>query len=261
MGRVGQTRRSRGARERGELLGDRERVRHVLEPARDPGGAGSERFLDERDHGGELLCRGRAVAFADHDLAHRPAPDHRDEVRQVPARFERGEELLPVAGVDLDPVALAIALAPPGAHPVVDGHDRVAVLPHDLGRHALPDLRVGEVVGEDAEVGVGMDVYEPRRDDQPRDVQGLARRRVGERLDRHDPAVSDSDVGHERCRTRSVRDPPALEQQVERRPYEDAEGGPVPERGLNREGATRLQEPPSWQGLWQAEVVRRHAVR
>jgi hypothetical protein len=191
----------------------------------------------------ELFGGRRAVTLADHDFAHGPAPDHRDEVGQMPARIERGEELRPVAGVHLDPVPLAVALPPAGAHLVGDGHDRAPVLSDDLRRHALADLRVGQVVGEDAEVRVRMDVDEPGRNDQAGHVQGLACGRARERLDRHDPPVADPDVGREPRPAGPVDDSAAHEQEIERRTGEHREAGPAAQRRLDGDRSARLEEP------------------
>ena len=106
-----------------------------------------------------------------------------------------------------------------------------------------------------------VDVDEPGRHDEARDVQGLACGRPRKRFDRHDPAVADTDVGRERRRTGAVDDPAAREEEIERRAGEHREAGPVAERRLHGDRAARLEEPASRnRPRVREEVLRGHAI-
>ncbi len=176
------------ARQLDDLARLRVGARHVLQAGRESHRPVRHRAPDERLHPVELGDRGVAVRRPHHFAAHRVVTDERREVHRRASLLDRRQRL-----ADVERGRAAIA--------------------RDDGRDAHAD----EVLGArllDEVVGVGVDVDEAWRDDEPRGVNHLARVELRERADLDDASGPDRDVSPPRGRAGAVDDLPAGNQQV-----------------------------------------------
>ena len=181
-----------GARERDELLGARVRRGRVLERARHTDGALTHGLRDERLHLLELGGRRRAIAVADHHLAHGRGADIGREIDADSLPLEPREVAREVGPVALDAVVL-VRLGVLARDRIVHRSDRLAFA-GDLRGDALEDLRRHLRVDEQGELGLPEHVDEARRDDPAGRIDAPLRGGLIEPADGGDAAAADADI-------------------------------------------------------------------
>ena len=163
-------------------------ARHVLEARRESHRAVGHRPPDERLHPVELGDRREAIGRA-HDLAaHGVVADERGEVHRRAGLLDRRQRL-------------------------ADIECRRAAITGNDSRDAHADEVLGARVIDEV-IGVGVDVDEARRDDEPRSVNDLARVELGDRANLGDAARLDRDVSPASRSAGAIDDLPAGNQQV-----------------------------------------------
>ena len=204
-------------------VGLAERRRHAQ-------GAGGHGVVGQGDHGRDVACGRR---LADRGPAHGQAPDGGVADEKAGVDCHPSVELVePLA--EGAPVPARAALQGGQGHAfdprhhahhvvgalVVEGCDREAAVAAEHGGDTVQRRRARGRVPEQLGVIVGVDVDEPRRDDQPGHVDAPGGRLVG-RADGDDAAVADSHVAPAGRRAGPVDDVSAHEQQVEHRHASD----------------------------------------
>ena len=153
-----------------QLVGPGVRPGEVDEPEREHARAGVDRSPYVRAHLAQLRRRRGHVGRADDEVADRAVRGGRDEGRRRSRPVERSEVLLDalprplVRAGPLERAEVVASVAPPVSG---DGRRSEPVRADHLGREALRELRDLQRVDERRERRVGVEVDEPRAEEQP----------------------------------------------------------------------------------------------
>ena len=155
-------------------------------------------------HPFELADRRRRRVVSDCDKTNLLEGDLRDDIHGDSLLSER----LPVTR-EVGPGAF-------GIRETISGRDRRAFA-DDVERHALSHLALGVAVVQQREVGMRMQVDEPRRHDETAGINLARRLRAHQAANRHDAIAADGDIAGEPGIARPVDNVAVAYQQVVRR--------------------------------------------
>jgi len=199
-------------RERDDLLGRSVDGGSILDGCGETQRTLQHRGIHQGDHVRQLFgCRVAVLPAHDRHANLRRADERRDVDGAFGAREVR-EIAVQIAPVLLD----VVPLHPHGIlrdEHVGEGRDRAALARHFRG-DALGDLAEESVVDQDVRFRLPQHVDEAWGNDQPRDIEGLARSGGSEVPDRGDPIARDGDVARIARVAAAVHNPAAAQDDV-----------------------------------------------
>jgi hypothetical protein len=210
----------------GHHLGERDQLvvvggahRRVDQPGGQADGAVVETVGHQPEDPVALGRRRRPAIETDDTRPHRAVRDERRHVAGRPGPLDGRQVSRDVGPVQLQ---LRIEIQIAGSRADLGGgggagagwsdwSDTQPAVPDDLRRHPLPDRAVRRRVGQQGQIGMGVDVDEAGSDHQPGHVDDAA---AGRRRPQDQPAAADTDIDGARGRTGTVIDDTAREHHV-----------------------------------------------